>query len=56
MPGAATLRREIDMANGGVSTAAPPLGWGLRANLSVMMFLQFAVWGSWFVVLGVYLE
>lgn len=25
-------------------------------NLSVMMFLQFAVWGSWFVVLGLYLE
>jgi nucleoside transporter len=44
------------MAHGGVSTAAPPLDWGLRFNLSVMMFLQFAVWGSWFVVLGVYLE
>jgi nucleoside transporter len=25
-------------------------------NLSVMMFLQFAVWGAWFVVLGLYLE
>jgi nucleoside transporter len=44
------------MANGGSSTAAPPLALGLRFNLSVMMFLQFAVWGSWFVVLGVYLE
>jgi nucleoside transporter len=29
---------------------------GLRLNLSSMMFLQFAVWGAWFVVLGVYLE
>jgi nucleoside transporter len=47
---------EFDMAHGGVSTAAPPLGMGLRLNLSVMMLLQFAVWGSWFVVLGVYLE
>jgi nucleoside transporter len=27
---------------------------GLRMNLSVMMFLQFAVWGAWFVVLGNY--
>jgi nucleoside transporter len=25
---------------------------GLRVNLSVMMFLQFAVWGAWFTVLG----
>jgi len=25
-------------------------------NLSVMMFFQFAVWGAWFVVLGLYLE
>src|SRR5437763_3541637 len=24
----------------------------LRLNLSVMMFLQFAVWGAWFSVLG----
>jgi nucleoside transporter len=31
-------------------SAAPPLGLGLRLNLSVMMFLQFAVWGAWFVV------
>ncbi len=46
------------MAHGESSTAlaAPPLEMGLRINLSVMMFLQFAVWGSWFVVLGVYLE
>jgi nucleoside transporter len=37
------------------SSTAPPVPMGLRANLSVMMFLQFAVWGAWFVVLGNYL-
>jgi nucleoside transporter len=31
------------------------MGLGLRLNLSVMMFLQFAVWGAWFTVLGNYL-
>lgn len=38
-----------------VSSKAAPLAWGLRSNLSVMMFLQFAVWGAWFVVLGNYI-
>ena len=33
----------------------PPLDPGLRARLSVMMFLQFAVWGAWFVVWANYL-
>lgn len=31
---------------------ARPLAAGLRWNLSVMMFLQFAIWGAWFTVLG----
>jgi nucleoside transporter len=46
------------MAHGGTSTGAspaPPLAMGLRLNLSVMMFLQFAVWGAWFVVFYPYL-
>jgi nucleoside transporter len=36
--------------------AAPPLALGLRLNLSLMMFLEFAVWGSWFVVFYPYLK
>jgi len=38
-----------------LATSAPPMGLALRLNLSVMMFLQFAVWGAWFTVLGNYL-
>ena len=33
----------------------PPLDTGVRVRLSVMMFLQFAVWGSYFTVWNVYL-
>ena len=36
--------------------AKPPLDMGVRLRLSVMMFLQFAVWGSWFVVFGNYVK
>src|SRR4051812_14376843 len=35
---------------------APPLDMGVRLRLSVMMLLQFAVWGAWFTVLGNYLD
>lgn len=38
------------------SVSAPPLGIGLRVSLSIMMFLQFAVWGAWFVVFYPYLK
>ncbi len=36
-------------------SSAPPLDMGLRLNLSIMMFLQFAVWGAWYVLLGNYI-
>lgn len=36
-------------------SSAPPLDPVVRGQLSVMMFLQFAVWGSWFVVFFPYL-
>jgi nucleoside transporter len=38
------------------TSVSPPLGFSLRLRLSVLMFLEFAVWGSYFVVLGNYLE
>jgi nucleoside transporter len=47
------------MAHGETSTAVsqtPPLAMGLRLNLSLMMFLEFAVWGSWYVNFYPYLK
>ena len=38
------------------ATDAPPMTMALRIPLSVMNFLEFAVWGAWFVVLGQYLN
>jgi nucleoside transporter len=34
---------------------APPLDVGVRTKLSTMMFIQFAIWGSWATVFGNYL-
>lgn len=38
------------------ATDAAPLDFGIRLRLSAMNFLEFAVWGAWFVVLGQYLN
>src|SRR4051812_32993757 len=35
---------------------APPLSFELRLPLSIMNFLEFAIWGAWYVVLGQYLN
>lgn len=37
------------------NSSAPPLEMGVRIRLSIMMFLQFAVWGSYFTVWNIYL-
>jgi nucleoside transporter len=43
----------LDRATGSLSSK-PPLATGIRVRLSIMMFLQFAVWGSWWVVFSNY--
>jgi nucleoside transporter len=40
--------------NAAVSGEKLPLAMDVRWRLSVMMFLEFAVWGAWFVVFNVY--
>lgn len=39
-----------------MSSQAAPLGAGLRIRLSVMMFLQYAIWGAWLPLLWPFLN
>lgn len=47
---------DINLLFAATEAAKPSLEMGLRVSLSTMNFLELAIWGAWFVVLGQYLE
>jgi len=44
------------LAETAAAEVVPPLTMALRIPLSALHFLEFAIWGAWWVVLGQYLE
>ena len=38
------------------SPYSAPLDMNTRVRLSIMMFMQFAIWGAWATVIGNYLK
>ncbi|HVK09424.1 MAG TPA: MFS transporter [Gemmataceae bacterium] len=52
----ASDRADYDDQPNPAADSAPPLDVGVRMKLSIMMFLQFAIWGSWATVVGNYLD
>jgi len=44
----------INYANSRALVTKPPLAMSVRWRLSVMMFLEFAVWGAWFMPFSAY--
>ena len=44
------------LADTATAEVIPPLTMELRIPLSALHFLEFAIWGAWWVVLGQYLE
>ena len=46
----------MDFAHLLAAVDKPPLSMELRIPLSALNFLEFAIWGAWFVVLGQYLN
>ena len=49
------MASSASLTSASLDAPKPPLDMGVRIRLSVMMFLQFAVWGSYFTVWNVYL-